>query len=31
MTFSTVERRTGNLVVRDEQRSSLAVICVAYW
>jgi len=31
MTFRVAKRRTNSLVVRDEQRSSLAVVCVAYW
>ena len=31
MTFRTAERRTGSLMVQDEQRSSLAVVCVVDW
>ena len=29
--FRTAERRTGSLMVQDEQRSSLAVVCVVDW
>ena len=29
--FRTAERRTGSLMVQDEQRSSLVVVCVVDW